>query len=243
MDREEVNDDVKVTVDISHVKTILFSDHLEQTFQQNSGTQGCNLRTPDLLAVMNPTLTAALGSMGSLSDIWWLLILKELLKTEITSRWHSGSCGCWLSKSLGKWTDIELPCNSFNPGNCQWALSGFPLSVWCWLFVLCRTGSGTGWTQAWPQQPGLFQIFEVDYLELLTDCMSSAQHWCSKRDWVVMRWVTMVTDVTVTRCGNTSQFMGVSPDWETTSLKKYDAQSGRKEEPSLSQHRERKPRF
>lgn len=69
MDREEVNDDVKVTVDISHVKTILFSDHLEQTFQQNSGTQGCNLRTPDLLAVMSPTLTAALGSMGSLSDI------------------------------------------------------------------------------------------------------------------------------------------------------------------------------
>lgn len=64
MDREEVNDDIKVTVDISHVKTILFLDHLEQSFQQNCGTESCNLRTPDLLAGMRTTLAAAVVTIG-----------------------------------------------------------------------------------------------------------------------------------------------------------------------------------
>lgn len=164
------------------------------------------------------------------------------------------------------------------------------------------------WTniQAWPRKPGVFQIFDLDYLELLTHwlmytslmgawtenaffrvcrnfricikptyasahkndagwnapvtsntppgaslpsvllpvmlkhftitaqpliswsgvlLMSSAQHRCCKRAWMIPSWVTMVTDVTVTPCRSASQFMGVWTDWEITSLERTHSPS------------------
>lgn len=93
MDRKALNDDVKVKVDTSHIKTNLVLDHLEQTFQKNSGTQGCNLRVPLFISCNcnNYNNYSPWSSSHSLSDSLRLVICKELLKTEITSLWYRNS--------------------------------------------------------------------------------------------------------------------------------------------------------